>query len=110
MCHRQFFRVISQNRDYVDYFCDHSNNLFQFACQKWLNQLNLFLNIFYPIKSCFCINTPFQIRILGILIRILVRLRYNFTYLNTNNNIIFRIHVQKLYFFRKSIKFTSVSI
>ena len=40
MCHRQFFRVISQNRDYVENFCNDSINHFHFACQKWINQLN----------------------------------------------------------------------
>ena len=38
MCHRQFFRVISQNRQYVDNFCNDSNNPFHFSCQKWINQ------------------------------------------------------------------------
>ena len=40
MCHRQFFGVISQNRDYVENFCNDRRNLFHFACQKWINQLN----------------------------------------------------------------------
>ena len=40
MCHRQFFRVISQNREYVDNFCNDFNNPFPFACQKWINQLS----------------------------------------------------------------------
>ena len=40
MCHRQFFRVISQNPEYVDNFCNDLNNPFHFACQKWINQLN----------------------------------------------------------------------
>ena len=40
LCHRQFFRVISQSRDYVEYFCRGSNNPFLFACQKWINQMN----------------------------------------------------------------------
>ena len=40
MCHRQFFRVISQNRDYVENFCNDMENPFHFACQKWINQLN----------------------------------------------------------------------
>ena len=40
MCHRQFFRVISQNRYYVENFCNDSNNPFHFACQKWINHLN----------------------------------------------------------------------
>ena len=39
MCQRQFFKVISQIRDYVDYFCNDSNNTFHFASQKWINQL-----------------------------------------------------------------------
>ena len=40
MCHRQFFRVISQIRDYVENISNDSNNPFHFACQKWINQLN----------------------------------------------------------------------
>ena len=35
MCHRQFFRVISQNRDYVERLCNDRNNPFHFACRKW---------------------------------------------------------------------------
>ena len=38
--HPQFFRVISQNRDYVENFCNDMENLFLFACQNWINQLN----------------------------------------------------------------------
>ena len=40
MCHQQIFRVISQNREYVEKFCNDSNNPFHFACQKGINQLN----------------------------------------------------------------------
>ena len=40
ICHIQFFRVISQNRDYVENFCNDMENPFHFACQIWLNQLN----------------------------------------------------------------------
>ena len=40
MCHRQFFRLISQNRDYAETFCNDMGNCFHFACQKWLDQLN----------------------------------------------------------------------
>ena len=40
MCHRHFFRVISQTREYVDNFCNDRNNPFHFACQKCINQLN----------------------------------------------------------------------
>ena len=40
MCHRQLFRVISQNRDYIEIFRNDMENRFLFACQKWLKQLN----------------------------------------------------------------------
>ena len=40
MCHRKFFRVISQNREHVDNFCNKMENPFHFACYKWINQLN----------------------------------------------------------------------
>ena len=40
MMHRQFSKKLSQNKQYVDYFCRNSNNLFHFACQKRINQLN----------------------------------------------------------------------
>ena len=40
MCHRQFFRVMSLSRDYVENFCNDMKNPFHFACQNWLNQLN----------------------------------------------------------------------
>ena len=40
MCPRQCFGVISQNRDYVESFCNDMENPFHFACQKWINQLN----------------------------------------------------------------------
>ena len=36
MCHRQFFKVISQNRDYVESICNDMENLFHFSCQKWI--------------------------------------------------------------------------
>ena len=31
--HRQFFKIISQNKEYVEYFCNDRNNPFHFACQ-----------------------------------------------------------------------------
>ena len=40
MCHRQFFKILSQNPDYVQIVCNNIENLFRFACQKWLNQIN----------------------------------------------------------------------
>ena len=36
--HKQTFRVISQNRTYVDNFYNDRNSLFPFARQKWINQ------------------------------------------------------------------------
>ena len=35
MCHRHFFRVISQNRDYVENFGNDRRNPFHFACRQW---------------------------------------------------------------------------
>ena len=40
MCHRHFFRLISQNRDYFENFCNDRRNPFHFACHKWMSQLN----------------------------------------------------------------------
>ena len=40
MCHRQIFRIKSQNLEDVENFCDDMENPFHFACQKGLNQLN----------------------------------------------------------------------
>ena len=37
--HRQFKKT-SQNKQYVEYLGNDLNNIFQFACQKWINQLN----------------------------------------------------------------------
>ena len=36
MRHRHFFRVILQNRDFVEIFSNDRNNTFHFACQKWI--------------------------------------------------------------------------
>ena len=33
--HRQFFRLISQNPNYVKTHCNDLNNLFHFECPKW---------------------------------------------------------------------------
>ena len=40
ICHRQFSRVISQSREYVDSFCNDLNIPSHFACQKWIKQLH----------------------------------------------------------------------
>ena len=38
--HRQFFKILCRNRDYVQTHCNDRKNAFHFACQKWINQLN----------------------------------------------------------------------
>ena len=35
MCHRPFFRRISQSKEYIENFCNDINNPFHFACRKW---------------------------------------------------------------------------
>ena len=35
MRHRLFFRRISQNKEYIENFCNDIKNPFQFACRKW---------------------------------------------------------------------------
>ena len=34
--HRQFFKILAQNRDYVKTYCNDRNNPFHFACQTWI--------------------------------------------------------------------------
>ena len=34
--HRQFFKILSRNRDYVQTHCNDRNNPFHFACQTWI--------------------------------------------------------------------------
>ena len=34
--HRHFFKILSQNRDYVQTHCNDRNNPFHFACQTWI--------------------------------------------------------------------------
>ena len=35
MCHRLLFKRISQNKEYIENFCNDLNNRFDFACRKW---------------------------------------------------------------------------
>ena len=35
MCHRLFFRRISQSKEYIENFYNDINNPFHFACRKW---------------------------------------------------------------------------
>ena len=34
--HRQFFKILTKNRDYVETYCNDRNNPFHFACQTWI--------------------------------------------------------------------------
>ena len=34
--HRQLFKILSRNRDYVQTHCNDRNNPFHFACQTWI--------------------------------------------------------------------------
>ena len=34
--HRQFFKILTKNRDYVETHCNDRNNPFHFACQTWI--------------------------------------------------------------------------
>ena len=36
MCQRLFFRKMSENKEYVENFCNDLNNPFHFACQNWI--------------------------------------------------------------------------
>ena len=38
--HRQFFRKISKNRDYIETHCNEINNPFHFACRQWYSYNN----------------------------------------------------------------------
>ena len=62
--HRQFFIKVSENRDYIQTFCNDRRNPFQFACRQWYSY-----------------NNP------------QIMLWYNYTNTNTNNSIIIRIFV-----------------
>ena len=36
--HLQFFKLLSQNRDYIQAHCNDRNNPFHFACQTWIKK------------------------------------------------------------------------
>ena len=70
MCHRLFFRRMSQSKEYIENFCNDINNPFHFACRKWFlaNQtlytlkLYLFLNdVIFNIISQFHIILKFYL-------------------------------------------------
>ena len=51
--HRQFFKIISQNPDYVKSHCSDRFNRFNFAICKWINQFKYELNVIFKIS---CLN------------------------------------------------------
>ena len=38
--HRQFFKILSRNRDYIQTFCNDRRNTFHFACRQWYSYNN----------------------------------------------------------------------
>ena len=38
--HRQFFKIISRNRDYIQTHCNDRRNTFHFACRQWFSYNN----------------------------------------------------------------------
>ena len=38
--HRQFFKKLAQNRDYIQTFCNDRRNPFHFACHQWFSYNN----------------------------------------------------------------------
>ena len=53
LCHRNFFRIMSQNQEYVEIHCNFRNIPFHFAIRKWY---------LYNITQCwYSIITPIQI-------------------------------------------------
>ena len=38
--HRQFFRKLSENPEYIQTHCNTLNNPFHFACRKWYSYNN----------------------------------------------------------------------
>ena len=69
MGHRLFFRKLSQNRYYIQTFCNNTRNAFHFACRQW-----------------YLYNNPQMI------------LYFTYTFSNTNTVIIIRIPVQIILF------------
>ena len=65
--HRQFLRKLSPNPEYIQTHCNDRRDPFHFACRKWY--------LYNNQQCCYSITTPFQIRIVGIIIRILVQIR-----------------------------------
>ena len=53
--HRQFFRKLSQHREFVKNFCTDLNKLFHFACRKWF--------LYNIPHCCYSVSTPIKIRL-----------------------------------------------
>ena len=48
-CHRQFFRKLAQNRDFIQIFCNNRRNPFHFACYQWYNYNTYSYNCMYTL-------------------------------------------------------------
>ena len=40
LLHRQFFKKLAQNRDYIQTHCNDRGNTFHFACRQWYSYNN----------------------------------------------------------------------
>ena len=38
--HRQFFKMLSRNHDYIQTYCNDLRNTFHFACRQWFSYNN----------------------------------------------------------------------
>ena len=50
LCHRLIFRRISQNKEYIENFCNDLNNPFHFACRKLYSDNQTLQNCIYLLK------------------------------------------------------------
>ena len=46
MCHRMFYRRISQNKEYIEKFCIDINIPFHYACRQWYCYNKVQLQVF----------------------------------------------------------------
>ena len=63
--HRHVFRKLAENPDYIQTFWNDRRNLFHFACRKW--------SLYKNPQWCWSILTIMRIQLIGINIRIFVR-------------------------------------
>ena len=51
--HRKFFKILSQNLEYIQTHCNNLNRLFHFACHKWYlyNNPQCYYSVKAPIRT-----------------------------------------------------------